>query len=124
MYEMTGTVVKVGETQTFGQKGFTKRTLVVKEETENAKYPNIVAFTLMRDRCSLADSLTKNAKVKITFAVNGRVWDRNGDGRDVKYFTDLAVFKIELLEKGKPVPPPATPTDDDITYEDAEDVPF
>lgn len=119
MLEFTGTVIKVGPIQSFGGKGFQKRLLVVKEESES-KYPNVVPFMLLKDKCALADDITPNSKVKLSFVLSGRAWDK-GDGSEIRYFCDNVVLKIALLQEGKPTP--VTPTENDMTYE-PDDMPF
>ena len=72
-YEFTGTVTEVFPTQTVGKNGFQKREFRVREKSES-QYPNIVPFILTKDKCSLADSLTEGAEVKVHFGLNGRIW--------------------------------------------------
>ena len=118
---MTGTVTEVFDTQSIGSSGFTKREFRIKED-KDSKWPNFVAFTLKKDRCALADSLTEGTKIKVHFNVEGRIWDPD-NGKPTRCFIDLTCWKIDILEKGKPsVPPPAEPEGD--FDEDNMDVPF
>lgn len=124
MLEFTGTLTKIGNAETFGSKGFQKRQIIVKEGSDS-KWPNIVPFTLKKDRCSLVDGISVNSKVKVHFVLEGRTWDDPKSGQ-TKHFCDNVVLKIDILEGGstaKPVPPPATPTED-IGGEDIDDMPF
>ncbi len=119
-YEMTGTVTEVFDTQSVGANGFTKREFRVKEDKES-KWPNFVAFTLKKDKCPLADSISEGAKIKVHFNVEGRIWDPD-NGKPTRCFIDLVCWKIDILEKGKPaVPPPAEP---DGFADDTADIPF
>ncbi|MCQ2299932.1 MAG: DUF3127 domain-containing protein [Bacteroidales bacterium] len=90
-YTFSGTVKSVGQTQTFGSKGFQKRTLVL-EDDGDSKYPNLVQFNLKKDKCELADGLKEGDHVSVKFALSGRAWDKDGV---VRYFTDLDIFNIE-----------------------------
>ena len=118
MYEFTGTVIKVNNTQSYGQKGFRKRTLIIREASDG-KYPNLVPFMLRGDKCDLADSIKPNSRVKVSFVLSGHSWDKQ-DGSEIRYFCDNVILRIDLLEEGKPAP---APSEDDISYSD-EDVPF
>ncbi len=108
-YDYTGVVELVGETKAFGSNGFTKRELVVGNDTDSMnKYPNPVLFTFKKDRCALCDSVKVGDRVKVQFTIDGRRWDGpNG----VRYFTDLTGWKIEVLNADgsstEPVPAPA-----------------
>lgn len=126
MLEFTGSIVKVGEVQSFGSKGFTKRDLIVKEAKQDEKWPNVVPFVLVKDNCKLADGLKEGDKVKVSFVLNGRVWNPT-DGRPTRYFCDNTILKMEILESSasaKPVPPPAEPPSDMSVVDDGTDMPF
>ena len=121
-YEFTGTVTEVFPTQTFGSKGFQKREFRVKEKSDS-QYPNIVPFTLTKDKCSLADSLTEGAEVKVHFSLSGRLWSKD-DNSPTRCFCENQAWKIDILQQGKPnVHAPAEPDDDDIVVED-DNLPF
>lgn len=109
-YEFTGKVEAVGATKAFGAKGFTKRNFVV---DAGGKYPNPVQFTLKKDKCELADGLSRGQEIIVKFAVEGRRWDDPNKG-DTKYFTDLVALEIRpanaatnLSMPSVPVPPAA-----------------
>ena len=128
MLEFTGSVVKIGETQAFGSKGFTKREFVLKEAREDDKWPNLFPFVLTKDRCNLVDDIGEGAKVKVSFVLNGRAWDK-GDGSPVRYFCDNQVLKLEILEvaaSSKPanVPAPAEPPVPSASDGMDDDMPF
>lgn len=120
-YEFTGTVTEIFPTQSIGTNGFTKREFRVKEE-KDSQWPNICGFILKKDKCSLADSLSVGAKVKVHFNLEGRIWEP--EGKPSRCFVDLACWKLDILDKGKPkVPPPAEPTSD-FDDGDVTDMPF
>lgn len=129
MLEFIGKVHQVDETKSYGAKGFLKRQLVVKEMKENDKYPNLVPFTLTGDRTSLADDVHVGDKVKCSFVLNGRSWQKTPED-EVKYFCDNVVLKLEILEtagggsRSSNVPPPAEPPADAGADETPDDIPF
>jgi hypothetical protein len=123
-FDYTGVVEEVGQTQSFGASGFTKRELIVGNDVDsNSKYPNPVKFTFKKDNCSLVDGIVKGQRVKIHFAIDGRRWD---GPKGVAYFVDLTALKIEVLNgdgtSTEPVPAPAEP--DFADAGDIEDLPF
>jgi hypothetical protein len=123
-FDYTGVVEEVGQTQSFGASGFTKRELIVGNDVDsNSKYPNPVKFTFKKDNCSLVDGITKGQRVKIHFVIDGRRWD---GPKGVAYFVDLTALKIEVLNgdgtSTEPVPAPAEP--DFADAGDIEDLPF
>lgn len=121
-YEFTGTVTEIFPTQTIGAKGFQKREFRVREKSDS-QWPNIVPFILTKDKCSLADSLSEGAEVKVHFNLSGRIWDKQ-DGSPTRCFCENQCWKVDILQQGKPnVPSVAEPDDDDIPTDDT-DVPF
>lgn len=124
-YEMTGTVTEIFPTQTIGSKGFKKREFRIKEASEGTSWANFVPFILCKDKCTLADSLTEGAEVKVHFNISGRIWDK-GDGSPTRCFCENQAWKIDLLKQGKPnVPPPAEPDNNDTMVDDSVvDMPF
>ena len=125
IYEYTGVVEKVLDLQTFSS-GFTKRDIVLTDDIgTETKWPNHIAFTFKKDAASLLNGVTKDQRVKIRFAIDGREW-MNPAGQ-VKYFTDLTGLKLEILNADgtstEPIPQPADPepiVDDAVV----DDMPF
>ena len=74
MYEATGTIKLIDETQTFGS-GFTKREFVV--TTEHDKYPQDLKFEVVNDKCSLLDSFEAGQKVVVNFDIRGNKYKGN-----------------------------------------------
>lgn len=125
LFDYTGVVEEVGQTQSFGSNGFTKRDLIVGNDVDSpSKYPNPVKFTFKKDNCSLVDGITKGQRVKIRFAIDGRRWD---GPKGVAYFVDLTALKIEVINADgsstEPVPAPAEP-DAGFDVEAVDDMPF
>lgn len=123
-YEMKGTVTEIFPTQTVGRSGFQKREFRIREESES-KWANIVPFVLMKDKCSLADSIQEGAEVNIHFNISGRIWDKN-DGSPTRCFCENQCWKIDILKKGKPAKQMPTvaepPSEVDMT--DDDNLPF
>ena len=123
-YEMQGTVTEVFPTQTVGSKGFQKREFRIREASDG-KWPNIVAFVLTKDKCSLADSIQEGAEVNVHFSISGRIWDKQ-DGSPTRCFCENQCWKIDILKKGRPsapMPSVAEPPSG-IADIDADDLPF
>ena len=121
-YEFIGTVTEVFPTQTFGSKGFQKREFRVKEKSDS-QYPNIVPFILVKDKCSLADSFTEGAEVKVHFNLSGRIWAKD-DNSPTRCFCENQCWKIDILQQGKPnAPEPAEPDEGEVV-EGGDDLPF
>ena len=125
LFDYTGVVEEVGQTQSFGTSGFTKRELIVGNDIDsNSRYPNPVKFTFKKDNCSLVDGVQKGQRVKIRFAIDGRRWD---GPRGTQYFVDLTPLKIDVMNPDgtstEPVPAPAEP-DLPADAGDIDDMPF
>jgi hypothetical protein len=130
IYEYTGVVEKVMPTQTIGAKGFQKRDLIVTDDEGTASnYPNHIPFTFKQDRVNLLDSLKKGQRVKVRFAIDGRVWHSPKTDEDV-YFKDLVGLKIDVLgaegdAAAEPIPESVSEADIPVDLAgDVEDLPF
>lgn len=125
-YTITGTVVEIFPTQSFGAKGFQKREFRLREKSDS-QWPNIVPLILTKDKCALADSIDEGAEVTAHFSLSGRIWDK-GDGSPTRCFCENQCWKIDILSKApQKVPSPATPPEDmavDNYEEDPTDIPF
>ena len=125
MYEITGKVKRIGEPKTFAS-GFSKRELVIDAGDRDGK-ENSLMFQFKKDNAKLLDGVGFGAKVKISFAIDGREWPVPKTN-EVKCFCDLTALKLEVLEKGATVPPPQkkhpTTPPGSIDQIDDGDVPF
>lgn len=86
--EISGKVIVIGNTETVGQNGFTKRMLVV-ETTE--QYPQKIAIDFVKDKTSVLDNYKVNDSVKVSVNVRGSEY--NG-----RYFVNLQGWKIEKVD--------------------------
>ena len=119
MYSLSGSVEFVGSVRSVGTKGFQKREFWVKEYGDS-KYPSIVPFVLKKDRCSLADDLSKGARVEVSFVLEGRVWDKR-DGSAPRCFCDHVCLKLVRLDDASTA---AQPEADYAGDGDSEEMPF
>jgi len=124
-YELTGTVHRISETQTFAS-GFTKREFIV--ETADEKYPQTIKLEAVKDGCAKLDPYREGDDITVSFNLRGNEY--NG-----KYYVSLQAWKIEGDPSGagqKPAerpqqrsmpPAPAMAAMDDSLDEDSE-IPF
>ena len=85
MYETSGKIKVINETQTF-PSGFAKREFVV--TTANDKYPQDLKFEIVKDKCPLLDAFEVGQDVQVSFDIRGNEY--NG-----KYFVNLSCWKIQ-----------------------------
>lgn len=87
-------VLRIGQTETIGEKQFKKRELIV-EYAENPQYPQIVKFEANKDNCEKLDELKAGDEINLHFNINGREWT-NKEGI-VQVFNTLTIWKFEKL---------------------------
>ena len=119
-YTAEGIVRLVNETQTFAS-GFCKREFVI--ETVAEKYPQMIKFEVVKDKCPSLDSLNKDQPVKVHFNLRGQEHKE-------RFFINLLAWKIENGEvregrdrtpqDGYKTTPAAPPAADDVE----DDIPF
>lgn len=111
-FEMIGTVKIVMEPMTFAS-GFTKREFVI--TTEDERFPQMIKFQTVNERCALLTGLAPNDRIKVRFDVRGSLSTKNGE----RYFVDLQAFQIDKLDgKSQSV------TRDDVEPTPTEDEPM
>lgn len=116
MFEITGTVKKIFEEQTFGS-GFNKREFVL--TIESGRFPQDIKFECVKDKVGLVAELKPGAQVKVSFDLRGREWKES-------YFVNLNAWKIEAVgaTKGAPLEDDGAPLPEDPGETVQEDVPF
>jgi hypothetical protein len=87
-YEMTGTIKKIGDLQTF-PSGFEKRELMLNDE--DPRFPQDIAFSFTRDRTKLLDQFAEGDRVKVSFDIRCREFND-------RHYIDLNAWKIERPE--------------------------
>lgn len=100
-YEMTGSVVKVGELQTF-PSGFTKRELVINDN--DPRFPQEIAFSFTKDRAALIENLNPGDLVTVSFDIRGRSYQE-------RHFVDLNGWRCRPADQ-----PAADPLTDDLPF--------
>ena len=115
--ELQGEVKVKGETQTFGEKGFRKRDLVI---TTDEQYPQDILIEFVQDKTDLLDSFKIGDNVKVGINVRGREWT-NPKG-EVKYFNSIQGWRIEV-DSELPAMAQATETINSV-LEPGDDLPF
>ena len=113
--EVTGKIKMIGETQTFGSKGFRKRELVL---TTNEQYPQMLMIEFVQDKVDLLNSYSEGQDVKVSINLRGREWI-NPQG-EAKYFNSIQGWRIESVTIDDPVLDPAP----DLMDDEQDDLPF
>lgn len=85
MYEATGKIKEIFDTQTF-PSGFTKREFVITTKDEN--YPQDIKFELVKDKCALLDGYSKGSEVTVNFDIRGNEFKG-------KYYVNLNCWKLK-----------------------------
>ena len=112
---LKGTILKINETQSIGDKGFLKRSLILQTLD---KYPQELNIEFIKDKCDLLNNLAEGEQIAISTNILGRKWT-NPEGVD-KWFNSLQGWNIELLIKQEPEPEQAPQAPDQAP----DDLPF
>ncbi|MCG8581534.1 MAG: DUF3127 domain-containing protein [Bacteroidales bacterium] len=119
-FEISGNVIVKDDIQDISAS-FKKREFVIEVVNErNSDWNDFIKFQLTQDRCNLMDPIQLGDKIKVSFNIRGRKWEK--DGR-VNYFSNLEAWRIEkeeaVLPPDAPAPsfneadiPPASPEED------------
>ncbi len=122
-FEISGNVIVKDNTQDISAS-FKKREFVIEVVNErNSDWNDFIKFQLTQDRCNLLDPIQLGDKIKVSFNIRGRKWEK--DGR-VNYFSNLEAWRIEKEEAALPPDAPA-PTFNEADIPPAspeEDLPF
>jgi len=89
--ELQGTIIVIGQTETFGAKGFKKRQLVIKTDSQ---YPQSIPIDFTQDKCNVLDGYKIGQFVNVSINVQGSEWQG-------KYYVNLTAWKITTGEKEK-----------------------
>ena len=92
--EITGKIKLIRDTQTFGEKGFRKREMVI---TTTEQYPQMLMVEFTQDKCDLLDNYSVGQDVKIAINLRGREWI-NPEG-EAKYFNSIDGWKISVNQE-------------------------
>lgn len=89
--ELTGTVKKVGELQTFASD-FKKVDLIISTEEQ---YPQPISIEFLQEKSDLPQAYKEGDKVKVSINLRGREW--TSPDNVVKYFNSIVGWRIEKL---------------------------
>ena len=87
--ELTGKIKVINETQTFGERGFRKRELVL---TTKEDYPQDILIEFVQDKVDVLDNFGIGEEVSISINIRGKEWI-NPDG-EARYFNSILGWKI------------------------------
>ncbi len=94
-FELEGNVIVKSDVVEINAS-FKKREFVIEVINEqNQDWNDFIKFQLTQDRCSLLDPIRVGDKIKATFNVRGRKWEKDGK---VNYFSNLEAWRIEKIE--------------------------
>lgn len=89
---ITGHIKLIKETQTFGNKGFQKRELVI---TTDDQYPQPILIEFHKEKCDILDNYSIGQKVEIGINLQGREWiSPNGE---IRYFNTFKGWQIKSV---------------------------
>lgn len=83
-YKATGRLHKIFDTEQKSAQ-FSARDFVI--EMEDGKFPQMVKFQLVQDKCALIDDFSEGDQISVDFDLRGREWND-------KYFTNLNAWRI------------------------------
>lgn len=95
--EVTGTVIKVGNTYEVGQKNYAKRDLVI--ETKE-KYPQKILIEFGGKNVDALNTVKENQNVEVSINLRGREY--NG-----KFYTSIEGWRVNVLENNVAASEPA-----------------
>ncbi len=96
-YELEGSIKLIGDTASYGAKGFTKRELVVTTSAE--RFPQDIKVEFVKEKTELLDKFRVGQQVKVAFDIRGSEY--NG-----KYYVSLTGWKIDNSDgSGESAPP-------------------
>jgi len=126
-FDVEGTLHKKMDT-TQVTDSFRKREFVL--EIEDGNYPQHIKFQLIQSNCEKIDPYNEGDKIKVTFSLKGRPYNRDGE---TIYFTNLDAWRIEKAGSDSTVPSaadnapsgfPAASDEPASSVSDDDDLPF
>lgn len=121
--EVEGNIKLIGKTQSFGDKGFRKREVVV---TTLEQYPQDIMIEFVKDNCDLLNNYKVNDPVKVSINLRGREWV-NPQGIS-KYFNSIQGWRIVKLNAANDALTAAAKNIETnfepVNGEDPDDLPF
>ncbi len=118
---LTGNVYTIEETQTYGQKGFRKRLIVLTQK--RGQYVNYIPLELIGDACEAADELERGDQICAQYRLSGRRWQRD-EASEVRYFLSAEARSFERTELAAQVTTPVPAQPQPAASAEQQDVPF
>lgn len=103
--EITGKLHHIYDTQQI-KETFSKREFILEltdESPSGMVYTNYASFQLVNNNCSVIDQFHPGDILKVSFNIRGNRWEKP-DG-DVKYITNLNVWRVERGEDAQQANP-------------------
>ncbi len=117
-FQITGTIELIGATTPISSKReggqtYYKRELVLDCTRYNPEtgepWENHPKFELSGQKCNLLDNFQPGQRVTVDFSLNGSKYPDQQTG-EIKYFTTVKAFKIELAQQQHVYQQPTAPT--------------
>lgn len=94
--KVSGKLIEIFDTVKV-KDSFQKREFVIEYAT-NPKYPELIKFELVQDKCAQLDKFSVGQSIGVDFDLRGRKWtDQKGV---VRYFTTLQAWRLSAGEAG------------------------
>ena len=95
--KVSGKLIEIFDTVKI-KDSFQKREFVI-EYASNPKYPELIKFEMVQDKCAQLDDFKVGQDVSVEFDLRGRQWtDQKGV---VKYFTTLQAWRLGAAGKSE-----------------------
>tara|TARA_R110000772_G_scaffold35637_4_gene85767 strand:+ start:5120 stop:5500 length:381 start_codon:yes stop_codon:yes gene_type:complete len=125
--DISGKIKTIGDTNTFGEKGFRKRIIVI---TTDEQYPQHIPVEFVQDKSNLLDPYQVGQDVKISINLRGNEWNK-ADGT-VQNFLSAQGWRIEPTgsapvqapQEAQSQPAETFEPASDMNEEDHDDLPF
>lgn len=104
-FELSGNLILKENTQDVSAS-FKKREFVIEVPNErNSDWNDFIKFQLTQDKCAILDQFQTGEKIKVTFNIKGRKWEKDGK---VNYFSNLEAWRVEkaFASPSEDMPPP------------------
>lgn len=108
---LVGTIKEIGQTQTFGAKGFRRRDIVL--ETEDT-YPQSITIEFHQDGCDALNSVKTGDRKKISINILGKEYtDKAGQ---LRRFNSIKGWKIDNADQAVTAAAFSPDREDDLPY--------
>jgi hypothetical protein len=122
---VSGKVIVVEDTRTYGQKGFRKRLVVL--EQDKGRFSNYIPVEFTNDNCDTVDGISVGDEIEVTYRLNGRKWQKDPSS-EVKYFVNVEAISYAIQrgsgkDTGSAAGRDLDEANAELTYSE-EDIPF